>query len=112
MKTLIIAAVAALPLVAGLAPAQATGGGHRLDCLQQRLDLSQGQREQMDALFEEQRAKRDALREEMRARMADILEPDQLAELETMQEARKERRMRRKAQGGKGRRGCGPGPAA
>jgi Spy/CpxP family protein refolding chaperone len=120
MKTLILAVLTALPLVT-LAADGDTGAprGARLDCLQQQLDLSDAQREQVQKVFEERRAKHEALRAEARERMAEVLNADQLAKLDTLHEARKQRRAMHRGKGDgrhKGRRGgrgaCAPVPGA
>ena len=96
-KTLIALTLAAAIPAAVLAASGERGPHHRgpnLERMSEMLDLSDEQRTQMRALFEQQAAEREAMREKMRARMTELLTPEQQARMDEM---RKERRVHRKA---------------
>jgi len=97
-KTLIALTLAAAIPAAVLASSGERGPhdrGPNVERMSEMLDLSDEQRTQLRALFEEQAAEREAMRNEMRARMSKLLTPEQQARMDEMREKRREHRKAR-----------------
>ncbi len=83
--SLLITALA-FPLVVsaypGGGPGTHGGSGNRIDQLEQSLGLSELQKTELQALFEEQRRKFKAIHDETRIKMEKILTPEQMQKMQ------------------------------
>ncbi|MGR9099526.1 MAG: periplasmic heavy metal sensor [Gammaproteobacteria bacterium] len=100
-KNLALALTLALPLTVSAFP----GGncdfhgqrGDRMERLSKKLNLTEEQSGQLEAIFKEQREKFKAVHEETRARMREILTEEQMAKMDEMKKRRQEKWQNRKA---------------
>lgn len=96
-----IAAIILSSLIAFQVNAGPMHGGHAdrmLDKMTEKLELTDGQRAQVEQIFEQQRPKMEAIHEQMKAlreetdtQIKGVLTPEQLTQYEKMQKKRQEK---------------------
>lgn len=106
-KTLIALTLAAMIPTAAYAASHERGEhsrGPHVERLAERLELNEEQQAKVRALFEEQKAQHEAMRAQMRGKIAEVLTPDQLANMDAMRD--KHREMRTEKRGHRKGRHC------
>ena len=86
-----LTALLVLPISTLASPDGEMDPGKRMDHMQRELDLTDAQREQIEAIFKDHHEQMKKMREDTESRINDVLTEEQQAEFEGMREERRER---------------------